>query len=313
MTREESIKEYYFRINRSIDYIKANLHGALPLEQLAHQANFSKFHFHRIFKSVTGTALNEFIIQSRMERALFFLINHPTKPIKDIALECGFSDTSTFSRCFKEVKKMSATQWREAYQHSKMCKWDSNSCNPPLTVESYLARKLNQMKLMNTDQEKELDIKVVELPELHVAYVRNLDVHIHDSATFGKMFELLFSWAGPKGLINFPHSQALTVYRSNANVGGSVQADVCLTVPEGTAGEGLIGTTQISGGLYAVVHKEASLEECFSTWDYIFEVWFEQNGYQPDHRNFYINHLNDARTHPQNLHIFDMCIPVKPL
>jgi AraC family transcriptional regulator len=313
MNREESIKEYYFRINKSIDFIKANLHGTLPLEQLAHQANFSKFHFHRIFKSVTGTALNEFIIQARMERALFFLINHPAKPIKDIAFECGFSDTSSFSRCFKEVKKLSATQWRAAYQNSKNCKEDSNAGHQPLSVENYLAHKLNQIKMTNMGKEKQLDIKVVELPERNVAYVRNLDVHIHDSATFGKMFSLLFGWAGPKGLVNFPHTQALTVYRSNANVSGRVQADVCLTVPEGTAGEGLIGTTKISGGLYAVVHKEAGLEECFTTWDYIFEVWFEQNGYQPDHRNFYINHLNDATTHPQKLHIFDMCIPVKPL
>jgi len=143
--------------------------------------------------------------------------------------------------------------------------------------------------------------------------VRNLDVHIHDSDTFAKMFQLLLEWAAPKGLVNFPETKALTVYRSNANLSGRVQADVCLTVPEGTKGEGLIGTTAVSGGLYAVVHKEATLEECFTTWDYIFEVWFEQNGYQPDHRNFYIRHLNDAKTHPQNLHIFDMCIPVKPL
>lgn len=77
--------------------------------------------------------------------------------------------------------------------------------------------------------------------------------------------------------------------------------------------DGLIGTTRISGGLYAVVYKEASLEECFTTWDYIFDVWLEQNGYQPDHRNFYINHLNNAQTHLENLHIFDLCIPIKPL
>ncbi|RPD46075.1 AraC family transcriptional regulator [Paracnuella aquatica] len=313
MTKEESIKEYYFRINRSIDFIKANLHNELSLEILACQANFSKFHFHRIFKSVTGSALNEFIVQSRIERSLFYLVNHPSKSISSIALECGFSDTSAFSRCFKEVKKVSATQWRAVYHNSKICKEESKTGNEPLTVENYLAHKLNQMEMMNTSKEKELNIKVLELPELHVAYVRNLDVHIHDSATFAKMFDLLFHWAVPKGLINFPHTQALTVYRSNANLSGRVQADVCLTVPENTAGEGLIGTTTISGGLYAVVHKEASLEECFTTWDYIFEVWFEQNGYQPDHRNFYINHLNDAKTHPQNLHIFDMCIPVKPL
>ena len=312
MTKEESIKEYFFRINKSIDYIKVNLHNDLSLDILARQANFSKFHFHRIFKSVCGIALNDFIIQSRIERSLFFLVNHPAKSIRDIALECGYRDTSSFSRCFKEIKGMSASQWRLAYQNSKICKDDSKIDTWPPTVENYLAHKLNQHKMMNTSKEP-IDIKIQELAELNVAYVRNLNVHIHDSATFEKMFALLFDWAGPKGLLNFPQTKALTVYRSNANLSGSVQADVCLTVPDNIEGDGLIGTTTISGGLYAVIHKEATLAECFTTWDYIFEVWFEQNGYQPDHRNFYINHLNDAKSHPQKLHIFDMCIPIKPL
>ncbi|MEN2401445.1 AraC family transcriptional regulator [Flavobacterium sp. MC2016-06] len=57
MTKEESIKEYYFRINKSIDYIKLNLHEELSLEKMAAVSNFSKFHFHRIFKLVTGIPL----------------------------------------------------------------------------------------------------------------------------------------------------------------------------------------------------------------------------------------------------------------
>jgi AraC family transcriptional regulator len=313
MTREESIKEYYFRINKSIDYIKDQLHEDLSLDKLAGLSNFSKFHFHRIFKSVTGTALNDFIVRARIERALFYLSNYPTKPIREIALECGFKDAATFSRSFKTHKQISAQQWRLDYQHSKICQADSNEGHATPTIENYLAHKLLQMEIRNKGREVPTNIQISELQPLQVAYVRNLDVHIHDSETFAKMFDLLFEWAAPKRLINFPESKALTVYRSNPNLSGHIQADVCLTVPEGTIGEGLIGTTTISGGLYAVVHKEASLEECFTTWDYIFDVWFEQNGYQPDHRNFYINHLNDAKAHPQNLHIFDMCIPIKPL
>lgn len=52
MTKEESITEYYFRINKSIDYIKENLDKKLPLDKIASVSNFSKFHFHRIFKLV---------------------------------------------------------------------------------------------------------------------------------------------------------------------------------------------------------------------------------------------------------------------
>lgn len=105
MTKEESIKEYYFRINKSIDYIKENLHEELSLEKLASLSNFSKYHFHRIFKSVTGTTLNEFIKNARIERSLFFLMNNSSKTINEISIDCGFLSISSFSRSFRETLK----------------------------------------------------------------------------------------------------------------------------------------------------------------------------------------------------------------
>jgi AraC family transcriptional regulator len=310
MTKEESIKEYYFRINKSIDYIKAHLDSELSLEKLADVSNFSKYHFHRIFKSVTGFTLNNFIKKARIERALFFLMNNPAKSMNEISMDCGFSSISTFSRTFKEVNKMTPSEWKTSYQNSKICKTNSNSSQLQEEIENYLAFKLNKIKM---NKEMTLDFEIKELQEFHVAYVRNLSIHKHDSETFGKMFEQLFSWAMPRKLINFPETKALTVYRSIADSSGVLQADVCITVPETVTGEGLIGTTHISGGLYAIFHKEAPMSECFQTWKHIYDVWFEENGYQPDNRNFFLHHLNDPKTHPQNFHIIDIYIPIKPL
>ncbi len=42
-------QEYLGRINRVIDYIRDNLTGDLCLETLARVANFSSYHFHRLF------------------------------------------------------------------------------------------------------------------------------------------------------------------------------------------------------------------------------------------------------------------------
>jgi AraC family transcriptional regulator len=44
--------EYIARINRVMDYIDRNLNQELTLEELAGVANFSKFHFHRIFSAM---------------------------------------------------------------------------------------------------------------------------------------------------------------------------------------------------------------------------------------------------------------------
>jgi hypothetical protein len=44
---------------------------------------------------------------------------------------------------------------------------------------------------MNTSKEP-INVKVLEFPEMHVAFVRK-DVYIHDSDTFEKMFRHLFN------------------------------------------------------------------------------------------------------------------------
>ena len=46
----ESLRqEYVARINRVTDYIRAHINGNLCLDTLARVANFSPYHFHRIF------------------------------------------------------------------------------------------------------------------------------------------------------------------------------------------------------------------------------------------------------------------------
>ncbi|MFW0737708.1 AraC family transcriptional regulator [Flavobacterium sp. T12S277] len=313
MTKEESVKEYYFRINKSIDYIKENLQEELSLEKLADLSNFSKFHFHRIFKSVTGTTINEFIKNAKIERALFFLMNNPSKTISEIANDCGFLSISSFSRSFREVRQMTPTEWRKRHQNSNIGITDSNIGKMQSEIENYLALKLNNLKNIEMSETMKLDFEIKKLEAFNVIYIRNLNIHKHDSETFEEMFKQLFSWASPRNLVNFPETKALTVYRSNANLEGKLQADVCLSVPEKIVGEGVIGSTVISGGLYAVFHKEAPMSECFKTWNYIYEVWFEENGYQPDNRNFFLSHLNDPKLHPENLHIIDIYIPIKLL
>ena len=106
-------QEYISRINRVIDYIDNNIIKNLCLEELAKVANFSKFHFHRIFASITNEPLYSFIQRIRIEKAASLLITDINKTITEIALDCGFSNSAAFARYFKDYYKMSATDWRE--------------------------------------------------------------------------------------------------------------------------------------------------------------------------------------------------------
>lgn len=94
--------DYAARVNRAIDHVLNNLAGSLRLEEVAAVAHFSPFHFHRIFKALTGETLGAFVRRVRLERALY-LMSHGSPPsLTQVALECGFSSSSDFSRSFKQ-------------------------------------------------------------------------------------------------------------------------------------------------------------------------------------------------------------------
>src|SRR5580704_11803817 len=61
--------DYAQRIDRVIDYLRANLHRPVKLAELANVACFSEFHFHRIFIAVSGETLNNFTNRLRLEKA----------------------------------------------------------------------------------------------------------------------------------------------------------------------------------------------------------------------------------------------------
>ncbi|MDJ1504321.1 AraC family transcriptional regulator [Xanthocytophaga agilis] len=313
----QSRQEYIARINKVIDYIKSHLDEELSVDHLAEVSCFSKFHFHRIFRSVVGETVNQFVKRSRIERAAFYLRNNPGKSVSEVATDSGFINLASFARTFRETTGASATEWKQKliFENSKNCKTDRTDGKVIHFYPTYLASSSINQEANMIHTPNKIQVEIRELPAMHVAYVRSLSISPQDGPAFEQLFDKLFKWAGPRGFIYFPQTKALTVYRSNPELStdGKMQADVCITVPEGTAGEGEIGIAQISGGQYAVIHLEGDIRESGEAWTYVYKEWLSDNGYQPDNRNFYINHLNNPKEHPQQLHMVDMCIPVKPL
>lgn len=107
-------KEIYTRlINKTEDYIERNLKESICLADLAKNANLSDYHFHRIFKKYSSETVNEFVTRFKLERAAIFLYVHPTISITDIAMDYGYSDSSTFSRTFKRHFGVSPIEYKK--------------------------------------------------------------------------------------------------------------------------------------------------------------------------------------------------------
>src|SRR5207248_1223628 len=62
---------------------------------------FSPFHFHRIFRTLMDETLASFIKRVRLERSVYLLSHLKRSTLTDIAISCGFSSSSDFSRVFR--------------------------------------------------------------------------------------------------------------------------------------------------------------------------------------------------------------------
>lgn len=101
-----------YNIQPILIHIQNNLSRELKVEELAGIACFSKDHFSRVFKTITGMAPCDFIIQKRIERAQFLLLTTDL-PQKEIIEETGFKSTSYFSRIFKKNTTYSPEKYRK--------------------------------------------------------------------------------------------------------------------------------------------------------------------------------------------------------
>jgi AraC family transcriptional regulator len=296
-------QEYVGRINRAMDYVHEHLDCDLKLETVAQVANFSPFHFHRIFKLVAGETLNDFIRRVRVQRAASQLIHNPTTSITQISSQCGYSSPSSFAREFRQWFGVSASQFRAGGQES-LARFRRE-------MERRGAEFTNPIGLsaIRTDMVFRVDVR--ELPERFVAYVR----HVGRYDQISRSFSRLMRWAGPRRLLRSPEVKMLAIYHDNPDITSADQlrADVCITVPQGTRTKRDIGTMTVPGGTFAVAYAEIDPSQYGEAWDRLIGDWLPGSGYQPDDRLCYEVYLNNPDKHPENKHVVEICEPIRPL
>ncbi|MBP7051308.1 MAG: AraC family transcriptional regulator [Phycisphaerae bacterium] len=317
--------EYVGRINRVMDYIEANLAGDLSLGALARVANFSAFHFHRVFNAIVGETLNQFIQRRRVEKAAGFLLGSPTKSVTEIALDCGFSGSAAFARAFKRAFGVSASEYRRTGEagQSKIGKTNGSDGEPngkgwkdlgsySYTIDLTTGNQLWRYAMSNTSEVK---IEVKEMPGMPIVYVRHMGPYKGDPALFERLFGKLCGWAGPRGLIRPPQIRFLCIYYDDPDVteDEKLRVDVAMTVPAETQVDGEVGKNVIPAGKYAVGRFEVLPHEFGQAWSRIMGGWLPQSGYQCDDRPCFELYHNDPKQHPEGRCIVDICVPVKPL
>ncbi len=306
-------EEYRARVNKALDYIEQRLAEPLTLEDLAEAANFSKFHFNRLFHSIVGETPFRFVQRLRLQKAASMMVANRNLTVTDVAFACGFSDISVFSRNFRKHYNISATEYRkEKTRKSNISQINSNPGQQESRPSVYICPELNTVKWRtNMKQNKGVEVKV--LPRITVAYVRNIGPYDGNRELFGELRDRLFAWAGARGLIGSGSDfNFIVCYHDDPNValGDKLRMSLCITVPPDTPVSGEIGKMEIEAGSYAVARFEMRGEDFAAAWDWLYGRWMPASGYQPADGPYFEKFAGPP---DDGNYIIDLCIPVKPL
>lgn len=93
---------YYERIQNSLIYIEANLDNDLTIEACAHEAFMSVSNYYRMFLSVVGYNVKEYIRRRRLALAYEDIQSSKGITVTDVAFRYMYNSTDSFSRAFKK-------------------------------------------------------------------------------------------------------------------------------------------------------------------------------------------------------------------
>lgn len=95
-----------------LEFINSNFSEAISAKDICTRFGYNETYFCRRFKKITGVTVMQYIQILRMEKAQKLLRKSGEK-VEDIAWQCGFSDVSYFSNCFKKHFDMTPTAFRK--------------------------------------------------------------------------------------------------------------------------------------------------------------------------------------------------------
>lgn len=250
--------DYRGRLRPIIRHLEQHYREPLDLTALAERAALSPYHFHRIYKAVTGETPAATVRRLRLENIARQLFFSKDANITTLALEHGYASSQALAKAFRAHFGMTASDIRacrdleshiETMQNSKIGHLLHKSGHAAPAANSDTAPVINPQEPSMTS-----DMQTTTLAPCTVAYIRV-------TGKYGKNYESatnrLYQWAGAHGLAD---GECLFIYLDSPEItpADKCRTDICLTVPEDTATGNGIEKQHLPGGSYALIRRTVS-------------------------------------------------------
>lgn len=255
---------YQARIARAIWYVDSNPSEQISLEKLASIACLSPFHFHRIFRSLTGESVREFVERRKLEHGIALAIKG--KPWKYAAAACGFSSPISFSRGFKRVFSMPPSEFDlSAWWNRRPDRDDA------LKISSFFLRPAPPL-------DPEFKVDVVERPFARLAVARVWGGYIHPERLVGA-YNRLRSWAEKAG-IDVKDGKISGASRDDPDLTplSRCRYDFQIELPDSIKPPTYFSVTERRAGFWAVAPVSGGLDVVDRAWSMLFKSWLPASG-----------------------------------
>ncbi|WP_424832565.1 AraC family transcriptional regulator [Ruegeria sp.] len=273
---------YEDRVLRVLAYIHDNPAGDLSLDALADVAAMSRFHWHRVFRALTGETCAQAVRRLRLHRAATSLVRSE-KPVAQIASDVGYPNPNSFARAFSEAYGSTPAAFRKAGQF----------------LPAHPNFKTGVYPMHPVETRTEPARRVVALP--HKGAYSEIGKSFE---AFGALCESRQLWpqVGPVLALYFDSPDDVPEDQLRSYAGAEFRGG---ETPDG------LEELHIPGGKTAVLTYKGPYAGLEAAYHSLFGNWLPESGVEPADQPCYEIYLNDPRETPPEELLTEICLPLK--
>jgi len=230
--------DWQARMARARALLESRLDDDVSLDELAAEADYSTYHFHRLFRAATGETVRQHARRLRLERAAHHLVTSQ-QDILPIAVHAGYSSHEAFTRAFQAHFQVTPAAFREA------------------------RREVHQHRSIPMDS---IQVRIEQRQPVHIAFVR----HVGPYNQTGDAWQTLMKWGWKKMMFRPPETFGLGYDDPDVTPAEQCRYDACMVVKPGTKVKSPVEVKEFPGGAYVVTLHEGSFDHIGETYSKLF-------------------------------------------
>jgi AraC family transcriptional regulator len=283
-------RDYHRRIARVIEAILVDPGAPHTVESLASVAHLSPFHFHRIYRALTGESIAETVQRLRLAWAAYRLTDADDS-VTTIALTVGYESPQAFARAFRGFAGVSPSEFKARQRDLTSPGTEASATGRPGAGIAGAGWPL---------------VELTEQPPIDALCLRHHGPIATISQTFRKLLRML-STDGVSAALQ--DRIGICSGDPEQRDGFCYLAGIVPTMPIEPVGD--IEPVRLEGGLYAAHRLIGPYALIAPTFQALFGGWLPHSDYEPDDRPALEIYRSPLSSVARNQCVTDLMIPLR--